>query len=451
MTKILTLSLALFICITACSPAVPPAEAPPPQAAVPDALYIIPVDDPENFILYSYHYAGYNSSMDSCFVPLKRSVPAELDVAALNTLLRSDEFIYADRFRFQPDRANLEFTIKVVGDLLTIDLDADQFTTDDEGWVGGRSQGLRGLAQAEIYTLWATIRHNCINIKRVRVLEGGLPYVIADTQYDPVTGYTYTLGYFTNYPAIDEEGFIIDIPLVLPAYSREELALLRAKVPLPEQEFYTDHYGFFDDWPPPFFNDPLGRRLSAYLNNINIVINRPQQSFTSIEEADPRYLTDFARFLTPFAPVDNIDLVPLHQTVCSPYVILKEHVEHTALLLFGEGIELQHGSGSNNRYDEYGGTYTWVSAIGFEDLPRPVIVDLQEQEDRYELTVVYASFVSYGPWMGGYYRYDADYSGVIWLQGDELMEHFNSLPQHRLILLKQPDDHVTIYGYILPD
>jgi len=409
-------------------------------AAIDDFVTYVQVDDPESFYLYSFRppsmYAQTSRYGKSHYVPLLRQVSSELAAHDLSTLLSSDMFYHS-----AGDSA-LEFELRVVGDTAEIHLNPSQ--------VNDKTQ-MYSYIEVELQTLWATLTQNCSYIKNVRVTCEGVPFKSPFEFVPPL-------------PETDDQGYVMD-DLNLPDYSAVELAELRRNIPYRQVIYPVDWV--IESLPEHYIDIRLQNSIRFLVNATAWAPNPvlPSTSFTSVEDADPRFIIDTATmFATLISYVDwsyndesllsepdtnHATLIPLQQSTSDIHGKLKEHVEAAAKLIFGEDVVCRHQPSTTMRYDEYGGVYLYRRLGGYVRETIPVITDLREDTDNYQLSVYYVR-IGTEPYSGDPLSY-LDNEGN--LLPPEMVPDYcrQNLPEHRITLAKHQDGRLLYAAHILPE
>jgi hypothetical protein len=215
----------------------------------------------------------------------------------------------------------------------------------------------------------------------------------------------------------------------------EEYTQLRQTVPYPG---LPDNSKWSRD--EPYIIEPPGERGREFVALLNRMTFHKRIQFISPDEIDTDSLISIGIWESELLSVEDYpQLKPIADSVLDIQFRLKEHIEATIQDIFGEVAEIPHHS--VNLYDWYEneGVYT-PPHIGMSHAPMPVILNCEENETSYILTVVYLD----GAYLWDYPYDDAEAAEPIVVQLQEQALHTET--RYETVLRKQPDGTVTIYS-----
>ncbi len=182
--------------------------------------------------------------------------------------------------------------------------------------------------------------------------------------------------------------------------------------------------------------DATGKALADYL----VTVGLPGEDFDDPAQIDPLHVLEQAIELCYLIQYDNINpeyqpefvyqpqLFPIVVAVRDSVMILGEHVEQSARLIFGDAVTLRHQNVFKYTWHEAEGVYTPPHMGGGGPLV-PIILGYEDKGDRYEAEVVYMQ-----------YGLDCFYVDGEPATGQKLLDYVkNRAPRHRAVVLKKGD------------
>ena len=215
--------------------------------------------------------------------------------------------------------------------------------------------------------------------------------------------------------------------------SPDEFAAVRAKVPyegLIKQMDITDY-------------DETGNQIARFLSMLEPL----DKDIASVSELDNEYILSTAINHTKSYTTDAVyteeglffaDLKPIEGPISEKlgfvetWFLLKEHVEQSAKLIFGEDVTVTHKAVNNEpyKYFEDEGVYTPPHRGAGWDV-RPYLVDYIDMGDSYKVTTVYVLGTMAGP-------LDPDTHEVI--PKETLQDYIKTKSRPREIVLRKAED-----------
>lgn len=222
--------------------------------------------------------------------------------------------------------------------------------------------------------------------------------------------------------------------------SAEEYAAIRALIPY-EGLIYDDEGISLIEL------DDTGRKILRFLD----LLENINKDVSSQAELDNQYIIETSLYSTQHYTVDVLDkdmpnyrkeLLPLQGPVSEKLGLhetwfwLKEHVEESAKLIFGDEIEIRHESLKSipYRYLETEGVYT-PPHIGMMGLTVPCLIDYEDLGDSYRVKMAFLL----GSFEGTEYL-DPDTEDYTEIKAKDVNDYVRDKSRHREIVLKKMED-----------
>lgn len=186
--------------------------------------------------------------------------------------------------------------------------------------------------------------------------------------------------------------------------------------------------------------DATGKALADYLAMVGL----PREDFDSSSQIDPAHLLEQALLgsylyqdyvINPEYQPDFLyqpQLFPITVAVGDSSVYLREHVEQSARLIFGDSVTIQHQDVQAYTWHEAEGVYT-PPHMGGGGPNVPVIFSYEDKGDRYEAEVAYMQ-----------YGLDCFFVDDQPASGQKLLDYVqNQAARYRVVVLKK-GDHLQI-------
>lgn len=223
-------------------------------------------------------------------------------------------------------------------------------------------------------------------------------------------------------------------PLRLVEGKPEDFTALRAQIPYEGLEVRYISESVID-------TDETGRKIIEYLTRLPVFFN----DISSISELDNPWILHILLENTKpyFSSPDNPDYRPELRPFSAPaseivgfredMFWLKEHVEATARLLFGDDYSVKHESFSKYLYMEHLGVYT-PPHVGVGSYTLPVLLSYEEIDGGYKAEVAYFSDS-----MGGIMDSDAENWDTP-LEIEEIKDYALTKSKRSEVILKKAED-----------